>query len=119
MKYIRFIKKTVSNIINIKGNMHLLRCWKFLNCNPHHLTRKYSLQLLQQAVATKEWMVKGIYESRAKDYPNPFRKMVYDTQKEMEKVIGKLKDNAFIQQQQEELVQFKKQVAAIIKDLGL
>ncbi len=82
-------------------------------------TKKLFLQLLQQTVATKEWMVKGIYESRAKDYASPFRQMVYDSQKEMEKVIGKLKDNSFIKQQQDELVQFKKQVAAISKSLSL
>lgn len=78
-------------------------------------TKKVFFQLLQQTVSTKEWMVKGIYESRAKDYASPFRQMVYDSQKEMEKVIGKLKDNSFIKQQQEELVQFRKQVATIIK----
>jgi hypothetical protein len=82
-------------------------------------TKKIFLQLLQQSIVTKEWMVKGIYESRAKDYANPFRKMVYDTQKEMEKVVGSLKDNVFIRQQREELIQFKKQVTAITKDLGL
>ncbi len=81
-------------------------------------TKKLFLQLLQQTVATKEWMVKGIYESRSKDYASPFRQMVYDSQKEMEKVIGKLKDNSFIKQQQDELVQFKKQVAAISKNIA-
>ena len=74
---------------------------------------------MQEAVTTKEWMTRNIYESRAKDYQNEFRKMVYDTEKEMEKVLGKLKDNAFINQQQEELKQFKKQVLGIIKTFGL
>lgn len=92
---------------------------EILQLQPASLNKKIFSQLLQQAVATREWMVKGIYESRAKDYSNPFRKMVYDTQKEMEKVTGKLKENAFIQQQQEELANFKKQVAAAIKELGL
>ncbi len=92
---------------------------EILRITPAAFTKKLFLQLLQQTVATKEWMVKGIYESRAKDYASPFRQMVYDTQKEMEKVIGKLKDNAFIQQQQEELVQFKKRVAAISKSFGV
>jgi hypothetical protein len=39
--------------------------------------------------------------------------MVYDTEAEMEKVIGKLKDNSFILQQQEELKAFRKQVAEL------
>ena len=85
------------------------------NLKPEAFTKKIFLQLLQQSVATKEWMVKGIYESRAKDYANPFRKMVYESHKEMEKVVGSLKDNTFILQQREELVQYKKQVAGIVK----
>jgi hypothetical protein len=82
-------------------------------------SKKMLHQLLRDAVATKEWMTRNIYESRAKDYQNEFRKMVFDTQKEMDKVIGKLKDNAFINQQQEELKQFKKQVLRIVKTFGL
>lgn len=77
------------------------------------LTRKILLRLLDESIHTKEWMTRGIYESRAKDYRNPFRKMVYDTEAEMEKVIGKLKDNSFILQQQEELKEYKKQVTAL------
>ncbi len=86
---------------------------------PHHkFSKKIFHRLLREAIDTKEWMTKNIYESRAKDYNSEFRKMVYDTNKEMEKVIGKLKDNAFINQQQEELKQFKKQVLGIIKSFG-
>ena len=77
------------------------------------LTRNTWLRLLEESIRTKEWMTTGIYESRAKDYRNPFRKMVYDTEAEMEKVIGKLKDNSFIGQQQEELKVYKKQVAEL------
>jgi hypothetical protein len=54
--------------------------------------------LFDNCVATKEWMVKGIYDSRAKDYQSDFRKMVYDNKNEMDQVIGKLDDNSFIQQ---------------------
>ena len=84
-----------------------------LNLTPKRFTKKLFNQLLQQALATREWMVKGVYDSRAKDYRNPFRQMVYDTQKEMEKVIGKLANNSFIRQQQEEEQQFRRQVNEI------
>ena len=60
-------------------------------------------------------MSKGIYESREKDYTNPFRKMVYETKKEMDKVIGKIEDNTFIQQQLGDLDKFKKRVKDVIK----
>jgi Domain of unknown function (DUF4954) len=78
-------------------------------------TKKIFIQLLQQAVRTNEWMTEAIYASRAKDYENPFRKMVYDTEEEMEKVIGKLKDNSFIQAQQAATVHFRHKAEAILK----
>ena len=84
-----------------------------MKISPSKFTRKLFGHLLDEAVLTKEWMVKGIYESRAKDYNSPFRQMLYDTQVEMDKVIGKLKDNSFILQQQQELAQFKLRVRAI------
>jgi hypothetical protein len=72
---------------------------------------------LKQALDTKEWMCKGIFDSRAKDYSNPFRKMVYDTHEEMNRVIGRLEDNSFIQQQLADLELMKKQVKAVIRKL--
>ena len=86
---------------------------------PAKFTKKVFKQLLQQAMTTREWMVENIYESRAKDYESEFRKMVYESEKEMEKVIGKLKDNSFILQQQEELTAFKKRVETVAKRLKI
>ncbi len=75
--------------------------------------------LLNAAIQTKEWMTKGIYESRAKDYSNPFKKMVYDNLEEMNAVMGSLEENTFINQQKDELEKFKKQTAAIKKQFEL
>jgi hypothetical protein len=72
-------------------------------------------QLLQQYLTTREWMVKAIYSSREKDYTNPFRRMVYESETEMNKVVGKLEDNGFIQQQFAELDELKVQVKAIVR----
>lgn len=90
---------------------------EILNITPRQFTPGLLKELLQQALDTKEWMCKGIFDSRAKDYSNPFRKMVYDTNEEMNRVIGRLEDNSFIQQQLAELDQMKKQVKAVIKKL--
>ncbi len=73
--------------------------------------------LLQQALSSKRKMTDAIYQSRAKDYSNPFRKMVYETEKEMEMVTGKLKDNSFIRQTKEELTVFEKQVNFLVQHL--
>ena len=70
-------------------------------------------QLLQQSVAVKTWMTEGIYISRAKDYKNPFRKMVYETTAEMNKVLGKLEDNSFIKQEKAALEEYKKTIASL------
>ena len=86
-----------------------------MNIPAARFTKKIFIALLQKSVTTKEWMTKGIYESRAKDYSSPYRKMVYETQKEMEKVTGKLADNSFIRQQQQELAAFKKKVNQLVK----
>jgi hypothetical protein len=75
--------------------------------------------LLNSIIATKEWMTKGIYDSRAKDYSNPYRKMVYESVAEMNAVVGKLEDNSFIKQQVAELQSFKKEIAALKKKFKL
>jgi hypothetical protein len=90
---------------------------EILNITPKQFTPALLKQLLQQALGTKAWMCKGIYDSRAKDYSNPFRKMVYDNNREMNKVLGKLEDNSFIQQQFADLEAMKKQVKAVLKKI--
>jgi hypothetical protein len=85
------------------------------NITSKQLTAKYFITLLQRAVETRKWMVKGIYDSRAKDYNNFFRQMVYETQEEMNAVIGKIEDNQFIQDQMKELEDFKITVKRLTK----
>ena len=60
-------------------------------------------------------MTAGISESRAKDYQNPFRMMVYESEQEMEKVLGSFESNSFIKQEQTNLEAFRKQVADWLK----
>ena len=90
---------------------------EILLITPKQFTADFFIQLLQDALVTRTWMCKGIYESRAKDYSNPFKKMVYETTEEMNKVLGSLEDNSFIQQQTGELETFKKQVKLVTKKL--
>lgn len=70
-------------------------------------------ELLQQTVDTKAWITEAIYSSRAKDYSNPYRKMVYDNEEEMEKVLGSLQANSFIKQQQDVLAAFKQKIGKL------
>ena len=66
-------------------------------------------------LVTKQWMTEKIYDSREKDYSNPFREMVYNNKKEMESVVGKLEDNSFIKEQKEAFEKTKKEVTLLIK----
>ena len=49
---------------------------EILHITPKQFTPALFKQLLQQALDTKEWMCKNIFDSRAKDYSSHFRKMI-------------------------------------------
>ncbi len=74
--------------------------------------------LLKMSLRTREWMMNGIRESREKDHQNPFRKMVYESEEEMNKVVGKLTENSFINQEVEGLENYKKKIQLMIKKMN-
>ncbi len=92
---------------------------EILNSNAVAFDKKLFKSLLQQTLATREWMVKGIKSSREKDYKNPFRKMVYETKKEMDKVTGSLADNSFIKQQVSEMNTYREKLKSLSKKFKL
>ena len=116
-KDLNFINKSFCSLLKDSGIITLV----FKISNPENAIFKIKIRKPSwaKAIATKEWMYKGIYDSKAKDYSNPFRKMVYETNTEMNNVLGKLEDNTFIQEQLAELDALKKQVKASIKKLAL
>lgn len=83
---------------------------EILNIQLDHINFSFITNLFQKAVTTKEWITQNIYNSKLKDYKNPFRMMVYDSIHEMENVLGKFEDNVFINEQNAELSLFKKQI---------
>ncbi len=88
-----------------------------LQLQEEDITAAFIDKLLQQATATRKWMVEKIYLSRAKDYNSPFRKMVYETELEMEKVIGKISDNSFINEQKQVQQQFEEEIENLRKQI--
>lgn len=78
----------------------------------------FFIECLQASIQTQTVLTEGIHQSRAKDYENPFRKMTYETEAEMDAVVGKLEDNSFIKQTQEDLLVYKQKVKALIKLLA-
>jgi len=53
--------------------------------------------------------------SREKDYTDPFRKMQYENNKEMEAVLGKISDNSFLKELKEQTATFNKILNALKK----
>ena len=92
---------------------------EILQLKPADFDKKIFKELIQQALATREWMVKGIFESRAKDYHNPFRKMVYDNRRQMETVIGKLDENSFIKKKMAEMKDYREKTKALVQKFKL
>jgi hypothetical protein len=76
-------------------------------------------ELLLQSTRTAEWITRGIFSSRKKDYLNPFRKMVYENQAEMDQVLGKLDDNSFIINQEKVLKEYQVGIQDLIRDWNL
>jgi hypothetical protein len=108
-----FYKECADNYTTDKVNHAYTSLLEILNITPKQFTVELFKSLIQKAVTTREWMSKGIYDSRAKDYSNPYRRMVYETKEEMEKVIGKIEDNSFIQDQLKEFESFKLQAQQV------
>ncbi|MEO7523700.1 MAG: DUF4954 family protein [Ferruginibacter sp.] len=92
---------------------------EILNITSRQFTPELFGSLLTQMLNTKEWMTKGIYNAREKDYTNPYRKMVYENNKEMLNVVGKLEDNSFIQDQMKQFDLLKKKVNTLSKKWAL
>lgn len=70
--------------------------------------------LAQDYLAIQKWMVDQIVVSRKKDYSNAYRKMMYDTQQEMDAVVGRLSDNSFIKDQKKALKKLTEQLGRFI-----
>ncbi len=92
---------------------------EILNLKSADFNKKLFKSLLRQSLITRTWMVKGISDSRAKDHSNPFRKMLYETKKEMDAVIGRLDENAFIKSQRKEMEAYRKNVKSLSANLKL
>ncbi len=86
---------------------------EILNITTKQFIPQLFKKLLDETVATKTWMTQSILKSREKDYTNPYRKMVYENNEEMNKVMGALEDNGFIQGQFEGLEEFKEKIKQI------
>ena len=83
------------------------------NLSAKEITAEKINEWLDRAVSIASSVTKRISESREKDYTNPFRKMIYDSDGEMNKVLGGFDENSFIKQKQKDLKSFKKKIESL------
>jgi hypothetical protein len=101
-----------------KKNAHALYCLEYIQGESiGGLSIKKMNDWLDQYINVKAEITEKIKSSREKDYTNPFRKMVYENQAEMDAIVGDLKDNSFIAEQVAEQVKLNKLIDEIKKAL--
>jgi NDP-sugar pyrophosphorylase family protein len=69
---------------------------------------------LVAALEIRRWIEKQIYESRAKDFQNPFKAATFRNNAEMEQVLGKPDDNSFFQIIKKDSAAFKGMIERVI-----
>ncbi|HUR12115.1 MAG TPA: DUF4954 family protein [Flavitalea sp.] len=110
-----FYKKQADQYAVSKLN-HAVAVWNTMHGRELKKISDSDLQLLlEKSIATREWMVKSIHESRSKDYKNPYRKMIYSSDAEMDAVVGKFNDNEFIRYEEKQFENYKKTVESFLK----
>ena len=70
---------------------------------------------MDKAVTIQEFIRDEVYNSRKKDYENPFRQATFRNMEEMTAAIGTVEDNSFVKQVQGETEEFKKNIEGIKK----
>ncbi len=77
------------------------------------LDRETWSAFLDRAKATRKMMADRTHDSRAKDYTAYFRKITFDSDEEMEAVLGTVEDDDFIRQMRSEAEAFAREVETV------
>jgi hypothetical protein len=109
----QFYQKQAANYELDKAKQAWAAYVEVFNLKTNDFTEAFLCRLLNEHLNIQQEIVTNIYKSREKDYSNPFRKMMYDTVEEMNAVLGDLENNGFIKDQENALIQTKKQVQQI------
>jgi hypothetical protein len=94
---------------------HALAIYKTIHGEDLSKNKNKVVQLLEESISFRKEITDLIFESREKDYQNPFRLMVYNNPEEMDAVVGKLDQNSFILEEQKSFRNYKKMVTTLLK----
>jgi hypothetical protein len=109
-----------SSKYNSRKDLHALACLAQLTGKSiGKVTTTQFIAWINEYLEIKKDITARIQNTRAKDYSNPFRKMVYESEAEMNAVVGSLKDNGFILAQNKALSNLENQLMTLKKELKL
>jgi hypothetical protein len=74
-------------------------------------------QELAASVETHKWITHQVYKTRAKDYHDPFKKATFRNPAEMEQVLGKIDESAFVRLSRAENKSYEEMVAKVLSRL--
>ena len=74
--------------------------------------------ILTEFSAVAAQLLRWAFESRQKDYSGDFRTMNYENAQEMEAVLGKIEDNSFLIEYEEEMKQYQQEAIKTAGNLG-
>ncbi len=87
---------------------------EILTLNSMELSTGSLQKIFQSAIEISKQLTEGCYQSRAKDYSNSFRNMMYSSDKERDAVLGALEDNSFIIQAAEDAAELEKKISTFL-----
>ena len=70
------------------------------------IDRNIWLDSLEKTKKIQEYICQQVYQTRKKDFENPFRRATFRNQEEMEAALGRVEDNDFVIKVREETDQF-------------
>ena len=77
------------------------------------LTPERWAEWLDRAAETQQRIAERTFESRAKDYANPFKAVTFSSDAEMSAVMGRAEENSFVRQVREESAAFARRADAL------
>jgi len=81
----------------------------------NELTKEQWLNALNKSLRIQEYICEQVYDSRKKDYDNPYRQATFRNEKEMTATIGDIEKNSFVLQVRRETEEFRDKIEKIIK----
>jgi hypothetical protein len=81
------------------------------------LTSALLRRILKESIETAEELLQRAYESREKDFQNPYRRATFRNPEEMQAVCGKLADSAFLEKLSQQTETYCREVEECLSSL--